>query len=133
MSGDGRGLDHLMEQNETELDFLSAYGGVDDGQMGDGAAILAALQRFLRAGGLEAELEGGLLRFACGSAQAETNGCRVLITGEHLPLVQSDLQVHGLRDGELDDRRTRVSVMLTAWSVDQRRFIERLVEHHLRG
>ncbi len=133
MSGDGRGLDHLMEQNETELDFLSAYGGVDDGQMGDGAAILAALQRFLRAGGLEAELEGDLLRFACGSAQAETNGCRVSITGEHLPLVQSDLQVHGLRDGELDDDRTKVSVMLTAWSVDQRRFIERLVEHHLRG
>ena len=57
MSGDGRGLDHLMEQNETELDFLSAYGGLDDGQMGDGAAILAALQRFLRAGGLEAKLK----------------------------------------------------------------------------
>ena len=23
----GRGLDHLIEQNETELGFLSAYGG----------------------------------------------------------------------------------------------------------
>ena len=46
MSTDGRGLDHLMEQNDTELDFLSAYGGVDDGQQSDGAALLAALQRF---------------------------------------------------------------------------------------
>ena len=35
MGKDTRGLDHLMEQNETELDFLSAYGGVDDGQKGD--------------------------------------------------------------------------------------------------
>ena len=46
MGKDGRGLDHLMEQNETELDFLSAYGGVDDGQKGDGHALLSALQRF---------------------------------------------------------------------------------------
>ena len=133
MSGDGRGLDHLMEQNETELDFLSAYGGLDDGQMGDGAAILAALQRFLRAGGLEAKLKDAALTFACGSAQAEADGCRVSFTGENLPLVKSDLHVNGLRDGELDDERKKVSVMLTAWSVDQRRFIERLVEHHLRG
>ena len=58
---------------------------------------------------------------------------RVSFTGENLPLVKSDLQVNGLRDGELDDDRTKVSVLLTAWSVDQRRFIERLVEHHLRG
>ena len=56
MGKDGRGLDHLMEQNETELDFLSAYGGVDDGQKGDGHALLSALQRFLRAGGLESRI-----------------------------------------------------------------------------
>ena len=30
MPDDRRGLDHLMEQNETELGFLAAYGGVDD-------------------------------------------------------------------------------------------------------
>ena len=30
MGSEGRGLDHLMEQNDTELAFLSAYGGVDD-------------------------------------------------------------------------------------------------------
>ena len=71
MGKDGRGLDHLMEQNETELDFLSAYGGVDDGKKGDGHALLSALQRFLRAGGLEADLNDSTLNFAWGSARVE--------------------------------------------------------------
>ena len=45
-----RDLDHLMEQNSTELDFLSAYGGSSSN--GDGEAIFAALRRFLKAGGV---------------------------------------------------------------------------------
>ena len=49
MPDDRRGLDHLMEQNETELGFLAAYGGVDDQDQSDGDAILAALERFLKA------------------------------------------------------------------------------------
>ena len=110
MNEDARGLDHLMEQNETELDFLSAYGGVDDGAKGDGHALLAALQRFLRAGGLEATLVGSTLEFSWGSAQA-------------------DLMVAGFSDGHLSDERGQVSVLLTAWSIEQRRFVERLVEH----
>ena len=52
MPNDSRGLDHLMEQNETELDFLSAYGGVDDGQQGDAYALFSAVHRFLVAGGV---------------------------------------------------------------------------------
>ena len=55
MSTDGRGLDHLMEQNDTELDFLSAYGGVGDAEQADGAALLSALHRFLRAGGMKCD------------------------------------------------------------------------------
>ena len=61
MTSDGRGLDHLMEQNDTELDFLAAYGGVDDGQKSDGAALLSALHRYLKAGGLEGNLDGSRL------------------------------------------------------------------------
>ena len=55
MSTDGRGLDHLMEQNDTELDFLSAY-GVDDGEKGDAGALFVAVHRFpsRRRGGLRA-------------------------------------------------------------------------------
>ena len=130
MGKDGRGLDHLMEQNETELDFLSAYGGVDDGQKGDGPALLSALQRFLRAGGLEADLNDSTLNFAWGSAWVEDDGCRLVVSGEHLPLVDSDLMVAGFSDGHLNAERSEVSVLLTAWSIEQRRFIERLVEHH---
>lgn len=60
MGEDRRGLDHLMEQNETELGFLSAYGGVDDASSSDGEAILAALKRFLTAGGVACqEVERG--------------------------------------------------------------------------
>ena len=129
MSEDARGLDHLMAQNETELDFLSAYGGVDDGQKGDGEALFAALQRFLRAGGLEVEAEETTLAFGWGSARIEADGCRLVMTGEHLPLVESDLMAAGFSEGQLNKERTSVSVLLTAWSMEQRRFIERLVEH----
>ena len=52
MSTDGRNLGHLMEQNDTELDFLSAYGGVDDGQQSDECPFGGA-STFLKAGGLD--------------------------------------------------------------------------------
>jgi len=129
MKGDARGLDHLMEQNDTELDFLSAYGGVDDGTKGDGHALLAALQRFLRAGGIEVDVEDSTLNFAWGSASAEDGGCRFIATGDRLPLVQSDLMLAGFSEGQLNSKRSKVSVLLTSWSAEQRRFIERLVEH----
>jgi len=129
MKGDARGLDHLMEQNDTELDFLSAYGGVDDGAKGDGHALLAALQRFLRAGGIEVDVEDSTLNFSWGSASAEDGGCRFTATGDRLPLVQSDLMLAGFSEGQLNSKRSKVSVLLTSWSAEQRRFIERLVEH----
>lgn len=133
MSTDGRGLDHLLEQNDTELDFLAAYGGVDDGQKGDGAALLSALHRFVKAGGLTCILEGATLTFDGGQAVAEEHGCRLTMTGEHLPLVASDLTGPGFAEGDLNPERTSVSTLLTAWTVEQRRFVERLVEHRLHG
>ena len=133
MSSDGRGLDHLMEQNDTELDFLAAYGGVDDGHKSDGAALLSALHRYLKAGGLRGDLDGSRLDFDGGHAVAEANGCRFTLTGTHLPLVASDLTGLGFTEGSLDKARTSVSVLFTAWTADQRRFVERLVEHRLHG
>lgn len=56
MTDDERGLDHLMEQNEAELSFLSAYGGVDGNREVDGSSILSALKRFLQAGGQSTRL-----------------------------------------------------------------------------
>lgn len=133
MSTDGRGLDHLMEQNDTELDFLAAYGGVDGGQTSDGAALLSALHRFLKAGGLKCHLEGAILNFDGGHAVAEDHGCRLTITGHHLPLVASDLTGPGFAEGTLASDRTSVITLLTEWTVEQRRFVERLVEHRLHG
>ena len=74
---DGRGLDHLMEQNEAELSFLSAYGGVDSAKGEDGQAILEALMRFMRAGGLACELKENEVHFDFGTARAEPDGCTV--------------------------------------------------------
>ena len=61
MSENGRGLDHLMEQNDTELDFLSAYGDAGGSSTVNGASILEALTRFLRAGGCTVvEVDAGI-------------------------------------------------------------------------
>ena len=82
---DVRGLDHLMEQNEAELSFLSAYGGVDSAKGGDGQAILEAFMRFMRAGGLTCDLKDNEVHFDFGTARAETDGCMVTCEGAHLP------------------------------------------------
>jgi len=130
MTDDRRGLDHLMEQNETELGFLSAYGGVDDGANSDGKALLAALKRFLTAGGVKCKENKAGVQFSFGSAKATENGCLFKANGEHLPLVLSDLHGSGFLLPELAVDRSAVSVTLTMWTADQRRFVERLVEHH---
>lgn len=129
MSENGRGLDHLMEQNDTELDFLSAYGDAGGSSTANGASILEALTRFLRAGGCTVvEVDGGI-DFDWGTAHAEHEGCRVLVRGEHLPLVASDVMAPGFARGAVHSDRREVEVTLTAWGSTQRRFIERLVEH----
>ena len=133
MDSEGRGLDHLMEQNDTELTFLSAYGGVGDAPKSDGAAILAALKRFLIAGGMKAKVEDQTLVFAAGNAIVMESGCLLTFEGQHLPLVESDLTASGFCDGVLSKKRNSVSVCLTAWNQEQRRLVERLVEHHMRG
>ena len=130
MTDDRRGLDHLMEQNETELGFLSAYGGVDDGASSDGEALLAALKRFLTAGGVKCNENKAGVRFPFGTAKATEDGCLFKASGDHLPLVHSDLHGSGFLRPELADDRSEVSVTLTMWTGDQRRFVERLVEHH---
>ncbi len=127
---DGRGLDHLMEQNEAELSFLSAYGGVDSAKGEDGQAILEALMRFMRAGGLTCDLVENEVHFDFGTARAEPDGCTVTCKGTHLPLVSSDLHCPGFHNGKLSKKRDKVSVRFTSWTQEHRRFLERLVEHH---
>ena len=124
-----RDLDHLMEQNSTELDFLSAYGG--SSSEGDGSAIFAALRRFLKAGGVPYSLnkKETTLSFAFGKASIEENGCLISFKGKNLPLVTSDVQQAGFAQGTLTQKRTSCKVTMVEWGLEQRRFIERLVEY----
>ena len=124
-----RDLDHLMEQNSTELDFLSAYGGAMS--EGDGAAIFAALRRFLKAGRVETDLHKGetSLSFGFGEASVSDNGCVITFSGKNLPLVESDVQQTGFVQGSISKNRSSCTVTMVEWSIEQRRFIERLVEY----
>ena len=75
-----RDLDHLMEQNSTELGFLSAYGGTS--MEGDGAPLLAALTRFLKAGQVAVEeASKSEITFGFGSASVVETGCKVVFIG----------------------------------------------------
>ncbi|MBP03168.1 MAG: hypothetical protein CMA72_00055 [Euryarchaeota archaeon] len=123
-----RDLDHLMEQNSTELDFLSAYGGSSSN--GDGEAIFAALRRFLKAGGVlfTVDKKETSLKFDHGKASIEPNGCFITFRGRNLPLVTSDVQQIGFTQGTVTKARTSCKVTMVEWGIEQRRFVERLIE-----
>ena len=95
-----RDLNHLMEQNDTELSFLSAYGGTS--LEGDGAPLLAALERFLKAGNTEVtSTNEGEITFGFGTAVVVEQGCKVSIKGHNLPFVPSDVEQSGFAHGSL--------------------------------
>ena len=101
-------LDHLMEQNETDLPFLSAYGGGEEPQ-----AILKSIKE-ISSEHFELELceEGVLVQFIA----------------DNLPLVNSDIKSRGFSDGTLSKDRSKLSVIINEWGPEQRRLIERLIE-----
>ena len=102
----GRGLDHLIEQNETDLGFLSAYGGGESPE----------------------ELLRLVSQSICEemSIKAVEDGVKFSLEMANLPLVDSDLHRRGFLNGELSD--SGVKVTITDFGPEQRRFIERLVE-----
>ena len=121
----GRGLDHLIEQNSTELDFLSAYVGPEDV---DSQQIFAGILRFCERLSVDFESKEEELIFAFGSINITDSGVRVEFFGKNLPLVDSDMMQVGMLGGELDDDRSRCSVTLMEWRNVQQRFMERLIE-----
>ena len=123
-----RDLDHLIEQNDTELTFLSAYGGINN-ESEDPSSILSAVKRFLRAGGVKFQDKNQRIEFEFGYAKCVDNGCKIYIKGSSLPLVKSDLMQNGFIDGKLPVRRGSCTVTLQSWDTEQRRFVERLIEH----
>ena len=102
----GRGLDHLIEQNETDLGFLSTYGGGESPE----------------------ELLRLISQSICDEMKvaAVEQGVHFKLEMADLPLVNSDIHRRGFLNGELSD--SGVEVTITDFGPEQRRFIERLVE-----
>ena len=102
----GRGLDHLIEQNETDLGFLSAYGGGESPE-----ELLELVQKSI-----------------CEGMNVEINSEGILfsLAANNLPLVPSDISRRGFLNGELNSEG--VTVTITDFGPEQKRFIERLVE-----
>jgi len=125
----GRGLDHLIEQNSTELEFLSAYGSGAIESDVDANSLLDALARFLKAGKVKTEASDKQITFSFGSATMTDKGLLIQCNGDNLPLVDSDLTQVGFVEGTLSKDKTSVTVIMQNWDYEQRRFVERLVEH----
>jgi hypothetical protein len=136
--GLGRGLGELLEQHDTDLPFLDAYGPEDGHAQDDEAStsveMLEALARLLRShlGDERIKIEdagmelGDRLTATCVD---DTLTLTIESAGEPLPLVPSDLNQPGLASGELADDRSRASVSIVQWGIGARRLVERLCEH----
>ena len=118
----GRGLDHLIEQNSTELEFLSAYGS---GAVESDVDV----NSLLKAGQVKTKQSKGKVTFSFGTAMMTDKGLLIECNGNNLPLVNSDLIQVGFVDGNLSKDKSSVSVVMQNWDYEQRRFIERLVEY----
>ena len=122
----GRGLDHIIEQNSTELDFLSAYVGPEQV---DSSEIISAMERFCKRKNYDFEVVDSKMEFPFGFAKPLADGVAVSVKGEHLPLVPSDLVQVGFTDGILSKKRDSCEVVFLEWRNTQQRFLERIFEH----
>ena len=136
--GLGRGLGELLEQHDTDLPFLDAYGPQEDAADDDGASttteMLDAFARTLRSllGDDSVKIEDAGIELGDHLTATCVNDALTLTiesTGEPLPLVPSDLIQSGLASGELADDRSRASVSIVQWGIGARRLVERLCEH----
>jgi len=124
-----RGLDHLMEQNETELPFLASYGADMDGMGIDVDALFAGVEAFLSSRRVKFENDGDCIKYNSTCITKQEQGLLIEIEEKHLPLVHSDLDRVGFFQGTLHADRSKLSVILQMWGGEHRRFLERLVEH----
>ena len=101
-------LDHLMEQNETDLPFLSAYAGTQTTE-----EILEWVKK--------ASPEGMEVRM-------NENGVFVSLQAMNLPMVLSDIQGLGFENPFLSEDRHNMSVIITIVGDEQKRLMSRLNE-----
>jgi len=124
-----RGLDHLMEQNETELPFLASYGAEMDGVGIDVVALFSGVETFLTSRGVDFEVNEDCIKYNSISISKHEEGLLFEVEHEQLPLVHSDLDRVGFFQGTLHEDKSKLSVILQMWGGEHRRFLERLVEH----
>jgi hypothetical protein len=123
--GLGRGLDHLIEQNATELGFLDAYGPTPDEALGEIFDAACRALSSLGGAGDDTSFETDGLRL-----ERLEVGTRLTWSDANLPLVTSDLRLPGMREGHLSNERDAAVVTFVDWTHEVRRFLERAVEHH---
>ena len=123
-----RGLDHLMEQNATDLPFLASYGAEMDGASIDVEALFTGVEAFLSSRRVEFEVNEDSITYHATRITKHEEGLLITIELEHLPLVHSDLDRVGFIEGRLNEDRSGLSVILQMWGSEHRRFLERLVE-----
>ena len=124
-----RGLDHLMEQNETDLPFLASYGADMDGMGIDVEALFSGVEAFLSSRRVEFENDDECIKYHSTCISKHEEGLLIEIEHEHLPLVHSDLDRVGFFQGTLHADKSKLSVILQMWGGEHRRFLERLIEH----
>ena len=138
----GRGLDDLLNQHDTDLPFLSAYGEDErlslDGGLPPSTSstnfveLMAALQRLIVQEGEEltkkSEIEAEIGDFL--SLKLVEEGVAVLVKSNKkiLPLVPTDLQQPGMVMGKISTSNKACEVIIVDWGVPCRRLIERLIE-----
>ena len=123
-----RGLDHLMEQNATDLPFLASYGAEMDGASIDVEALFSGVEAFLSSRRVEFKVNEDSITYHATRISKHEEGLLITIELEHLPLVHSDLDRVGFIEGRLNEDRSGLSVILQMWGSEHRRFLERLVE-----
>jgi len=123
-----RGLDHLMEQNATDLPFLASYGAEMDGMDIDVEALFSGVEAFLASRRVDFEINDDSITYHATRITKHEEGLLINIEHDHLPLVHSDLDRVGFVEGRLNDDRSSLSVILQMWGSEHRRFLERLVE-----
>lgn len=124
---DERGLDHLMEQNSTELGFLDVYGS--DASMSNDE-ILRMMSSFLTKQSVEFSINKGSIDHEFGSFRClEEGGVRFQFNGKTLPLVPSDFEDAQIANGLLHQKKG-TSGELHTWDSRTARFFARLIEFH---
>tara|TARA_B100001996_G_scaffold127030_1_gene96343 strand:+ start:3300 stop:3704 length:405 start_codon:yes stop_codon:yes gene_type:complete len=123
-----RGLDHLMEQNATDLPFLASYGAEMDGMDIDVEALFSGVEAFLSSRRVKFDIDEDSIIYHATRITKHEEGLLINIDHDHLPLVHSDLDRVGFVEGRLNDDRSSLSVILQMWGSEHRRFLERLVE-----